>query len=166
MEEGYLIKNEHVVVYDSILIRGEKAMKAETDLPKNTIIFLYRAHVTDRRTRTSIQVAPDKHIEPGDFGAFANHSCSPNTQIIANYDTKTDCAEVLMITIEPVAKGDELTFDYATTETDVTPELSRKKCLCKSERCRQIITGFKDLSIQDKQTLLLSGLTAYYMQID
>lgn len=161
----YLIKSEKAKVSDSIIVKGEKALVAQQDIEKHTIIFLYEDSATDTRTRTSIQVAMDKHVEPGEFGAFANHSCSPNTQIIANYDEKTNIAEVLMLTIEKIKKGEELTFDYATTETTVTPDLLNKTCLCKSANCRKKITGFNDLSLADKMTLITKDFTASYLQI-
>ena len=82
----YLIKNKFVAIADSNVVEGEKALITEKDLPKNAIIFLYEAPSTTERTRTSIQVSKNRHVEPGDFGAFANHSCSPNTQLIANFD--------------------------------------------------------------------------------
>ncbi|MCQ2960496.1 MAG: SET domain-containing protein [Bacteroidales bacterium] len=162
---NYLIKNKNVRISDSLLVVGEKALVANEDLPKNTIVFLYEDSATDQRTRTSIQVAENKHIEPGEFGEFANHSCSPNSQIIANYDDSTNIAEVLMITVLPIKKGEEITFDYATTETTVTADLLNKKCLCKSQNCRGKIVGFNGLSLKEKMLLLSKDLTANYMQI-
>ena len=162
----YLIKNKFVAIADSNMVEGEKALIAEKDLPKSSIIFLYEAPSTTERTRTSIQVSKDRHVEPGDFGAFANHSCSPNTQLIANFDDETLITQVLMITICPIKKGEEIVFDYATTETDVTKELQGKKCLCKSPNCRKTIYGFNDLSLAQKQTLLLEGITASYLHIN
>lgn len=162
---NYLIKNNKVAVADSVIVAGEKAIVATENLKKNTIVFLYEDEATEKRTRTSIQVSIDKHIEPGEFGAYANHSCSPNSQVISNYDESTNKAEVLMLTIKPVAKGEEITFDYATTETTVTPELLNKPCLCKSQTCRHKITGFSELSLKAKMELIASEMTATYLQI-
>lgn len=161
----YLIKNKDIVIAESYLVVGEKAMIAQNIIPKHSIIFLYQDSATEKRTRTSIQVAIDKHIEPGDFGAFANHSCEPNCQIIANYDETTNVATVLMLTIVDVQVGEELTFDYATTESEVTKELHNVPCLCKSKNCRGKITGFIELSIAEKMRLIGEDLTANYLQI-
>lgn len=161
----YLIKNKNVTILDSKIIRGEKALVAQKKIELNTIIFLYQDVATEVRTRTSIQVAFNKHIEPGEFGCFANHSCSPNAHVIANYDEETNVAEVLMIAIKPIELGEEITFDYATTESTVTPELLRKPCLCGSNNCRKIITGFDELTHEDKMCLFVKGLTANYLQI-
>ena len=153
------------MVAESSIVVGEYAMIAKKMIPKHTIIFLYQDSATEKRTRTSIQVAIDKHVEPGDFGAFANHSCEPNCQIIANYDGLTNVATVLMLTLVDVKIGDELTFDYATTETEVTEELHNVECLCKSTHCRGKITGFRELPLSEKMRLLGEDLTANYMQI-
>lgn len=162
---SYIIKNQKIEVSDSLLIKGEKALVAKENIDKHTIIFLYEGTATTQRTRTSIQVAEDKHIEPGDFGAFANHSCNPNTQIVANYDEDNNVAEVLMLSIQPIAKGEEITFDYATTETEVTADLQNKTCLCGSKNCRGKITGFYSLTSQQKMDLLAKEITANYLQL-
>ncbi len=162
---NYLIKNKFVAIADSDMVEGEKALVAQKDLPKNEIIFLYEAPSTKERTRTSIQVSHDRHVEPGDFGAFANHSCSPNTQLIANFDDETFVAQVLLLAICPIKKGEEIVFDYATTESEVTKELQGKKCLCNAQNCRKTILGFNDLELTQKQILLLEGITASYLRI-
>lgn len=161
----YLIKNKDVVIAESSLVVGEKAMIANNTISKHTIVFLYQDSATEKRTRTSIQVAIDKHVEPGDFGAFANHSCEPNCQIIANYDETTNIATVLMLTINDVQSGEELTFDYATTETEVTDELHNVRCLCKTKKCRGKITGFIELPLSEKMRLFGEDITANYLQI-
>ncbi|MCQ2608489.1 MAG: SET domain-containing protein-lysine N-methyltransferase [Bacteroidales bacterium] len=163
---GYLLKNEDdVCVADSKIVPGEKALVAQNHIAKNTIIFMFQSAATDVRTRTSIQVSECKHIEPGDFGAYANHSCSPNTQIVAHYDDENNVAEIVMLTIADIEAGDEITFDYATTETTVTDNLLRKPCLCGSANCRKFITGFQELSQKDKMHLISEELTAEYLHI-
>ena len=161
----YIIKNQRVAIDDSLFLKGEKALIAQENIAKHTIIFLYEDNATDQRTRTSIQVAANKHIEPGDFGAFANHSCEPNTQIIVNYDEERNVAQVLMLSIKPIQKGEEITFDYATTETTVTSDLMNKTCLCGSKKCRGKITGFNELSEHQQMELLANELTANYLQL-
>lgn len=162
----YLIKNVDVCVADSIYIKGEKALVAQNDIDENTVLFMFQGEATDKRTRTSIQVSADKHVEPGDFGAYTNHSCSPNAQIVAEYDEKKNIAQIVLMTIKPIKKGEEVTFDYATTESTVTEDLHNKKCLCHSPNCRGVITGFNDLPLKDKMELFTKGLAASYLQIE
>ncbi len=162
---NYLIQNKNIIIGDSLFVKGEKAMIANNDIAKNTIIFLFEGPTTAIRTRTSIQVSEDRHIEPGDFGAYANHSCAPNTQVITNYDENTKIAQVLMLSISEIKKGDEVTFDYATTETTVTDNLLNKPCLCKAKNCRKVITGFNELTLKDKMNLIAKDITANYLQI-
>lgn len=163
---GYLLKNEiDACVADSKIVIGEKALVAKQSIAPNTIIFMFQAAATDVRTRTSIQVSESKHVEPGDFGAFANHSCSPNTQIVAHYNADTNIAEIVMISITEISVGDEITFDYATTETTVTTNLLRKPCLCGSPNCRKFITGFQELSHTEQMSLIAKEITAEYLHI-
>lgn len=161
----YLIKNKKAFVSKSTFVIGEDALVAAEAIEPEEVIFLYEDDATTQRTRTSIQVAPDKHIEPGDFGAYANHSCDPNTQVVANYDEENNHAEIVMIALRRIEKGEEVTFDYATTETMVTEKLHNKRCLCGSPTCRGKITGFNDLSLHDQLILISKNITANYLQI-
>ncbi|MFN8053491.1 MAG: SET domain-containing protein-lysine N-methyltransferase [Acidimicrobiales bacterium] len=70
-------------------------------------------------------VAPPTN-EPADF---FNHSCSPNLGILGN---------VLLVTLAPIAEGDELTFDYAMCDADSYDEF---ECWCLSDQCRVKVTG-------------------------
>lgn len=75
---------------------------------KDDIIFVLDCNnISSRRTRTSIQIHPeDLHCED-EQGAYMNHSSTPSCRIegyvvLANY---------------PILPGEELTFDYTTTES-------------------------------------------------
>jgi len=64
--------------------------------------------------------------EPADF---FNHSCSPNLGILGN---------ILLVTMQPVAVGEELTFDYAMCDADSYDEF---ECHCLAANCRGKVTG-------------------------
>jgi hypothetical protein len=55
-----------------------------------------------------------------------NHSCDPNTW----FDGDT------LVTRRPIDAGEELTYDYATGDTDVI-----LYCHCETYRCRQVVEG-------------------------
>lgn len=73
----------------------------------------------------------DKFIIVSDGSEYMNHSCNANTwwsddeTLVARYD---------------IGPGDEVTYDYATAETD---ECFRSKwnCRCGAKNCRKVITG-------------------------
>lgn len=58
---------------------------------------------------------------------YMNHSCDPNTWWL---DDET------MIARRDIQPGEELTYDYATTDVDIPFEMS---CQCGSENCRGMI---------------------------
>ena len=114
---------------------------AITPIPMGTIVATFGGTALNRinfETRPleqrgrSIQIDVDQFVlgpesrEPGDS---INHSCFPNcgmrnaTQLIA---------------MGPIAVGEELTYDYAMSDTSNYDEF---ECACGSDRCRRQITG-------------------------
>ena len=60
--------------------------------------------------------------------AFLNHSCDPNL----------GWRDTALVTLRPIAAGEELTYDYATATAD--PQFLLR-CHCESYRCRQMVSG-------------------------
>ncbi len=114
---------------------------AVSPIPMGTIVATFGGTILNRinfetypleqRSR-SIQIDVNQFVlgpesrEPGDS---INHSCLPNcgmrnaTQLIA---------------MGPIAVGEELTYDYAMSDTSNYDEF---ECACGSDRCRRQITG-------------------------
>ena len=86
---------------------------------------------TDRRAR-SIQIDDDLYLvsddtpEPGDM---INHSCDPTGGLLAGN---------LLVARRDIAVGEEITFDYATSDSSDYDEF---RCECGSVHCRGVITG-------------------------
>jgi hypothetical protein len=124
---------------------------AISPIPTGTIVATFGGTIVNRinfdtypleqRSR-SIQIEVDQFVlgpelrEPGDS---INHSCLPNcgmhnaTQLIA---------------MREIAVGEELTYDYATSDASDYDEF---ECACGSENCRVRITG-NDWKLLDLQT--------------
>lgn len=151
-------KHPLVAVSQSILISNQKALIAKGFIPADTLIYTYGAPANKERTRTSIQVSMDHHLEAGSFASYTNHSCSPNAALRTSYSSKDNMGKVALITIKNINKGEELTFDYATTETELTQELMNTECLCKSSLCRKKMMSFPDLSKEEQLKLFSDGL--------
>jgi hypothetical protein len=83
---------------------------------------------------------------------FMNHSCQPNTRDRWNDQAPMDFNLTETEAARPIAKGEELTYDYALEHYEYTPRFS---CLCGVEQCRGIVGGFGALS-SDEQAKLLS----------
>ena len=64
---------------------------------------------------------------------YSNHNCDPNCGINKNLE---------LITIRPVAKGEELTWDYSTSMLERHWTM---KCHCGAGRCRGIVKDFDRL---------------------
>jgi len=67
---------------------------------------------------------------------FINHSCNPNLE----YDLK----EFKFYAIKSIDMGDELTYDYESTEVALDREKLDFSCHCESTKCRKIISGKKE----------------------
>lgn len=101
--------------------------------------------------RYSIQVGAARHLAPpleldgAGSGAwrFMNHSCDPNVRI--------DVAARRIVTLRPVEAGDELLFDYNTTEWEMAEPFS---CRCGAVRCYRDVGGFRRLSRSRQRSLL------------
>jgi len=102
------------------------------------------------------QVSRPKWVLHGGLGPKVNHSCSPNCGVRLNDSGACDFRE-------PIAAGEEITFDYAMRNYSV--EHFPGGCLCGSDICRGSITGWRDLSEERKAAY--RGLVApYLLEID
>ena len=72
---------------------------------------------------------------------YTNHSCDPNTGPGGDQYT--------MVAIHDIAEGEEITYDYAMTETDAAWSMV---CHCGSHNCRGVITGndWKNKNLQER----------------
>lgn len=147
----------------SIFVTGQKGLFSSNHIPKNTLIMSHVSHFTNLRTRTSIQVGVNEHIEIENSGALTNHSCTPTVKVHTHIDYSQGVAQVEFYTISDIEKNTEITFDYATTETHLTPELYNSFCCCGSKNCRKKMLGFFDLSPQQQLELIEKNLLAEHI---
>lgn len=100
--------------------------------------------LTNKRTDYSFQTGLDRHVELDEPARRINHSCNPNLGIrnneVGGYD---------FIAIRASDSGEELTWDYCTTE--YVSIAIKGTCLCNSAICRKRITGYKSLPENIKQ---------------
>ncbi len=103
--------------------------------------------VTGRRVRRpdvySVQVGPRTHIAApdgvswdervGEYGwRYLNHSCEPNAYLRG----------VELVARVDIAEGAEVTFDYNTTEWDMSHPFT---CLCGAPSCVGTVRGYRHL---------------------
>lgn len=109
---------------------------AKRALPRNLqFCELSFGPVRSEPWRHSIQIGPHAHAEPlPDFLRYLNHSCDPNVFI--------DLREGAVVTLRPIAEGEELTFFYPSTEWHMEAPFP---CECGAAECLREIRGASEL---------------------
>jgi hypothetical protein len=84
----------------------------------------------DRQTNC-VQVGSDTYLVPTTLtdGDYVNHSCDPNSGMQG---------ENTLIALRDIQPGEEITYDYAMTDTSPYDEF---RCCCGASVCRHQITG-------------------------
>lgn len=99
---------------------------------------------TGIRTTHSFQIGFNEHVELDEPARLINHSCNPNLGIRNNKFGGYD-----FLALQDINLGEELGWDYCTTEyISIAVE---DKCLCDSENCRTIISGYLTLPKEIKR---------------
>lgn len=129
---------EHVApkyVDDHGLLEATKAFAIGDD-----ILYL-EGDIFDQPTRFSVQVGPGQHVDvpealqadpPMDryLWRFLNHSCEANAMVVGRR----------LVATRPIAPGDEITFDYNSTEDQLATPF---ECQCGSGNCCGVVRGRK-----------------------
>jgi len=130
---------------------GQFSLIATEALLADALVFVIDGDERAEPDQWSVQVGARRHmaVPAGvDLAAqldrypwrFMNHSCAPNTRI--------DGREVR--TIRPIEAGEQLTFDYDTTEWQMAAPF---ECRCGSPHCRGLIRGYRHLPPLERRRL-------------
>ncbi|MBK8974693.1 MAG: SET domain-containing protein-lysine N-methyltransferase [Planctomycetes bacterium] len=102
--------------------------------------------IVTRPARHTVQVGKDEHVA-GDTGLdleqqierfpwrFLNHSCAPNAALRGRE----------LIALRAIAAGEEVTFDYHTTEWELATPFA---CHCGADCCVGVVRGYRHLDAQ------------------
>lgn len=123
---------------------GGKGMFAREPIKKGEVVIIWGGTVFTEKEKkkslikkhTTIGIAEGLYLghrldEPDVPDQFLNHSCDPNLWMKD---------EVTLIARRNIAKGEEITADYAMWTTDEDWAM-KEPCKCGSSLCRQKITG-------------------------
>ena len=133
---------------------------ATNDIAAGTIVTGFGGHVValgefqqlpEHQQTHSLQIAENLFMvcpDDGDPADLFNHSCEPNLGLLGN---------VMLVTMGPIATGEELTFDYAMCDTDSYDEF---ECQCGATNCRRKVTG-NDWMNRDLQTRYRGYFSTY-----
>lgn len=160
-----LPEKDGIAVAASTFVAGQLGVIATRVYRKGEVIFSVEGPVLDAPTRYSFAVGRDRHIEPlrddgvSDFGHYLNHACDPNVIVRPVYGEGAPRIDV--VARHDIQSGEELAFDYATLEYEVTA--ARSPCQCGTARCRSVIHGFKDLPAEARERYAEEGMVAAYL---
>ena len=84
---------------------------------KDDVLYLFHLNFVSKPTRTSIQFE-NRHFED-DIGKYLNHNCNPNARLDSIESLVKIGGErsIVLIATNTIKKGDEITFDYNSTES-------------------------------------------------
>jgi len=115
--------------------------------------LLALAHVfVEHPERHTIQL--DAHLHQagtGEIDDFLNHACAPNAVL--------DFEHLELRAARPIAAGEELSFNYLTSEWDMAAPFT---CVCGAANCHGLIRGFRHLSAEQQE--LLAPLVSPYLR--
>lgn len=104
-----------------------------------------------------LQIGSELYLDlEGHASFFVNHSCNPNCLVKVAANTAFIIAHI------PIKIGDELTFDYSTTSTEM-PDTWSMNCNCSRFGCRKVISGFNTVSDDKKINLIEFGMVPKYV---
>lgn len=86
-------------------------------------------------TSHTIQTDWNRHVTMDWPAILVNHSCQANLGIQSNDHGAYD-----FVALEDIPEGDEVTWDYETSEYEMAEAFS---CSCGSPMCRGILQGFR-----------------------
>jgi hypothetical protein len=110
-------------------------LSAAIPIAAGEVVFVLTGEIVDTASKYTIQLDEHRHVLTHTSPwRFMNHACRPNVRI--------DAKRREMIAIRDVAAGEELTFNYNTTEWDMAAPFP---CGCGAPDCAGVIRGFRHL---------------------
>ena len=91
------------------IVNGHKGVIATTNFSSEQLIYTLKGTPQKDRTRESIQIAKNEHVEDN-FGIFFNHdSSAPSCKILGRE----------VIALRDIEVGEEITFNYLENEDQI-----------------------------------------------
>ncbi|HEX8866924.1 MAG TPA: SET domain-containing protein-lysine N-methyltransferase [Lentzea sp.] len=149
-----MILEERVALMSAVAVvraDGEYRLVANRPVAKGELLFTIEGELTTTPNRYTVQIDHGTHVDlPVEYGfeavldqfywRFMNHSCDPTVFVRGRS----------VITLKPVTFGQDVTFNYNTTELDMAEPFT---CRCGTDRCIGRVRGFRYLSTEDRQRL-------------
>jgi hypothetical protein len=117
---------EIITIGDSV---GE-GVKTLVAFDEGALLFQFTGFLTDEITLFSLQIEAGVHLHDPFFMGKVLHSCHPNAQV--------DMKKRTFTATRPIAIGEFVTMDYASTETQLYRTFD---CCCRAHNCRGSVKG-------------------------
>ncbi len=141
------------------LVSG-RGLFASVDILKGSVVFIMKGKIVFHLPKSKKEALshPDMvgltrtlYIDPIPPYKYINHSCNPNVGIKGR---------VTFVAMRNIKKGEELTFDYSTTENSEW----EMNCHCGYSKCRKVIRGVKSIP-EDSFQSYLPYVSRYFREI-
>lgn len=129
--------------------RHERRLIAVRSIARGGTLFRIEGRETPVATKYSVQVGWETHLDQGDardaqdrvarrFWRYMNHACGPST-VIRDRD---------VIALRDIGAGEDVTFDYNTTEWDMAEPF---ECRCGGAMCVGVVRGARHLTAAQRE---------------
>lgn len=138
--------------FDTTINTGGKGrgIVARRRIKRGKIVFKFVGELVSRKEmknpNAALQLDKDIFMESdGTVDESLNHSCNPNCYV--------DFSQLTLVALKDIQSGQELTFDYNTSEYDLIDQGCFFTCLCGSRHCIGEVKGFKHLPLGHKKKI-------------
>ena len=127
-----------------------RGIVARRRIRKGKIVFKFVGELVSRKEvknhNAALQLDEDVFLESdGTVDESLNHSCNPNCYV--------NFKELSLVALQDIQSGQELTFDYNTSEYDLVEQGCSFGCFCGTPDCIGEVKGFKYLSVYHKRKI-------------
>lgn len=148
-EKGEFLKistpHQKAILGNSKLCNSKGVFSTEP-INKGENIIQLTGKIIPENNEYALQIDEKKFMgTSGNIDDFINHCCKPNCFI------RFESNGIFLVTLRDIPVGEELSFDYHTTEFDLGKDSF--VCNCNSENCIGIVKGFKHLPTNQKNEL-------------
>ncbi len=113
-----------------------RSLVSRQDYKKGEVICsMPSENLMDKPNRFTVQIGRNVHTHVGKLAAL-NHSCDPNVIL--------DTEKMVMVARRDIAKGEELSFFYPSTEWEMNAPFI---CLCGAANCIHVVAGARFLPL-------------------
>lgn len=114
--------------------------------------------LTKEQQGNVLQIGPDNFLNlEKETAFFTRHHCNPNCYI------KAIVNNAFLISLRPIAKNEEITFDFSLSSTD-DEKSWETDCNCHKYYCRKKISGFQTLTDEKKEEFKKKGIVPRYIK--